>query len=86
MKNLYLITTRGLGDFYVLAVDPTRAQEALMFLLVESSYGLPPDRKVISITWISELITGRPNSGDNRLLIATDCNKNDNCYPKEDNK
>ena len=38
MRNLYLLTTR-IGDFYVIAEDPTKAQELLENLLNEKDYG-----------------------------------------------
>ena len=30
MKNLYLISTSGLGQFHVIANDPTEAEKALI--------------------------------------------------------
>ncbi len=54
MENLYLLTTNGLGDYYVLANDPTEAQKALIKILDDQNYGLYNDRRVINIKWITE--------------------------------
>lgn len=54
MKNLYLLTTKGLGDFYVLASDPTKAQESLIKVLDYGKYGFDEDRFVTNIQWITE--------------------------------
>lgn len=54
MKNLYLVTTNGLGDYHVLANDPTEAQNALKRILNEQRYGTPDDRRIINIKWLAE--------------------------------
>lgn len=53
MRNLYLLTT-GIGDFYVIAEDPTKAQELLENLLNEKDYGFYPNRKVTNIKFLSK--------------------------------
>lgn len=54
MKNLYLVATSGLGDYHVLANDPTEAQNALKRILDEQSYGMSADRRIINIEWLAE--------------------------------
>lgn len=54
MKNLYQLTTRGLGDYYVLANDPTEAQDALKRIFNDQKYGSTDDRRILNIKWIAE--------------------------------
>ena len=54
MKNLYLVTTNGLGDYHVLANDPTEAQNALKRILDEQSYDTSDDRRITNIKWLAE--------------------------------
>jgi len=78
MKNLYLITTKGLGDYYVIANDPTEAQDSLIKIFNAQNYGNSKNRKIINIKWLSEsfysdlLDKSKPflSNKDNRLLIV----------------
>ncbi len=79
MENLYLLTTAGLGDYYVLAKDPTEAQNALRKILDDQDYGISDRREVVVIKLISKGF--RPAwrdksqpflSGGERLLIVRD--------------
>lgn len=54
MKNLYLLSTEGLGDFYIVANDPTEAETFLVKTLNEQDYGLSSYRRVINIKWLAE--------------------------------
>lgn len=80
MKNLYLLTTKGLGQFHVIANDPTQAQESLLKILDEQDYGFKSERQVTNIEWITEAFKpdftdkSRPflSSKENRLLIVGD--------------
>ena len=54
MKNLYLVTTNGLGDYHVLANDPTEAQNVLKRILDEQSYGTDDARRITNIKWLAE--------------------------------
>ena len=83
MKNLYLVTTSGLGDYHVLANDPTEAQNSLKRILDEQNYGTSDHRRIISIKWLAEAF-GKSLSDDTkpflsdkskRLLIVKDWEK-----------
>lgn len=54
MKNLYLVSTRGLGQFYVIANDPTEAEKALIKIFDDQDYGFKKDRRVTNIQWLAE--------------------------------
>lgn len=71
MKKLYLITTKGLGNYYVIAKDPTEAENTLTSLLDEHSYGFTDSRQVVNIQWLSTSIEDRFGISDKnkRLLI-----------------
>lgn len=43
MENLYLISTRGLGQFHVIANDPTEAEGALIKIFEDQDYGFRKD-------------------------------------------
>lgn len=51
---LYLLTTKGAGDFYLVADDPNEAQDTLIKLLDKAKEGVPEDRKVVNIKVIAE--------------------------------
>lgn len=80
MNNLYLLTTKGLGDFHIIANDPTEAQNALIKILQEQDYGLSEHRHVMNIQWLAEAPKeslqrdGKPFLSDKskRLLIVKD--------------
>ena len=63
MENLYLITTKGLGQFHVIANDPTEAQNALIKIYKDQDYGFEPDRYVTNIQWLAESF--KPDYSDN---------------------
>ena len=52
--NLYLLTTRGLGEFYCVANDPTQAETMLTRLLDRANYGVFTKRRVVNIQWLSQ--------------------------------
>lgn len=54
MTNLYFVTTQGLGDFHILANDPTEAQNALKKILDEQNYGTSDSRRITNIKWLAE--------------------------------
>ena len=54
MTNLYLATTQGLGDYHILANDPTEAQNALKKILDEQKYGTSDSRRITNIKWLAE--------------------------------
>lgn len=80
MENLYPLTTAGLGDYYVLAKDPTEAQNALRKILDDQDYGISDKREVVLIKLISKGFRPKCShplkpflSGSNeRLLIVRD--------------
>ncbi len=53
MKNLYLVSTSGLGQFYVIANDPTEAEKALIKIFDDQDYGFKKDRRVTNIQWLA---------------------------------
>ena len=52
--NLYLITTSGVGDFYVTGDDPGEAQHKLVMALDRKNIGFRNDRKVVNIKHLAE--------------------------------
>ena len=54
MRNLYLLTTLGLGDYYIVAENPKEAEDALMEIFKNQDYGFAKNRRVISIKWLSK--------------------------------
>lgn len=64
--TLYLLTT-NLGDFYVLANDPTRAVTKLEELLDKKDYGFSLNRKVVNIRVITNVIN--EYIGDDERLV-----------------
>lgn len=53
-RNLYLVETRGCGDFYIVSSDWNKAQEAVESELDKADYGFSVDRKVKSVKLIRE--------------------------------
>lgn len=80
MNNLYILTTRGLGDFHVLANDPTEALNSLEKILNNQEYGFSDDRKVINIKLVTQTLRASYNEPkkpflsdkSTRLLIVKD--------------
>ena len=54
MENLYLLSTEGLGQFHVIANDPTEAQNALTKIFNDQDYGFKKDRRITNIEWLAE--------------------------------
>lgn len=75
--NLYLLTTAGLGDFYVVEKCPTSAEKRLINLFIASDYGNPRRRLVTNIKVLSNELynfpENKPNfsSGFNLILPST---------------
>lgn len=77
--KLYLLETQGLNSFYVVAKDPTEAENRLKKLLEEGDFGFTSRRLVTSINLLSEevpLFGGKPKPNFNdeyRLILPTSC-------------
>lgn len=76
--KLYLLTTSGLGDFYLVGKSPNHAESKLKTLLDKADYGFRENRKIESIRLLSEEVgefpAGVPNfSSGNRLVLETTC-------------
>lgn len=71
MKNLYLISTNGLGQFYVIANDPTEAEKALIKIFDDQDYGFKKDRRVTNIQWLAEEAF-KPDYQDNKKPFLSD--------------
>lgn len=83
MKTLYLITTRGLGGFYVLAENIKIACENLTRIFDEKKYGSYADRVITDVEILTKAL-GSFSSGDDlpnlsdkdaRLLVVSDWEK-----------
>lgn len=72
--KLYLLKT-GTGDYYVLANDPTTAEEQLVKTLNLAEYGYTKERKVTNIQILAEAIEDCRFLTGKRLLIANQLNK-----------
>lgn len=70
MKNLYLISTSGLGQFHVIANDPTEAEKALIKIFDDQDYGFKKDRRVTNIQWLAEVF--KPDYQDNKKPFLSD--------------
>lgn len=66
-KKLYLISTMRLGDFYVIAENPTRAQTKLEEQLNTGSYGAYSARDVTNIKILST-----ENRNDNNDIVFSE--------------
>ena len=69
MKNLYKLTTRGLGDFFVVGCDPTQAINELNSRLNKDRYGFSDDRIVIKTEFLSKEIDKYPTK-THRLILS----------------
>lgn len=81
IMNLYAVTTKGLGSYFVVAIDPTRAQEGLKEVFNKQETGTSGDREVLEIKWLAEMLPQRDYPGKKRLitgrpmgLLMCDCN------------
>lgn len=75
MNKLYKLSTRGLGEFYVVAMNPELAESALIDKLADADYGITDYRKVEEIIWLSDEVYDFANkpffsNKDNRLIIT----------------
>lgn len=78
--TLFKLTTRSLGNFYVLANDATEAKDMLEKSLDEGKYGFYDDRRVNNIEIVTNVIEqgltkdSKPYFFDKfaRLLIVND--------------
>lgn len=73
--TLYLLTTEGLGDFYLVALSPNEAKERLETCLNKADYGFFDKRKITNIKILADEITDFPEgkkhfSGGSKLLFA----------------
>lgn len=76
MKNLYLLTTHESDEFYVIADNPTEAEQSL--IKIYSSF--PREIRVVKIEWLTEELKpayNKPNTpflfdDDTKLLIVDD--------------
>ena len=66
--KLFQLTTTGLGDYWVVANNPTEAENKLVNILNEYNYGYSTCRKVTIIKIIAEHITDQFLTGK-RLVI-----------------
>lgn len=76
MENLYVLTTKNLGDFYVVSSDPSAAEQLLYRTL--GGYGSDIDRQVVNIAFLTKGIAQFDNEltpglflKTNRLLLST---------------
>jgi hypothetical protein len=79
MKKLYLLTTIGMGQYYVIAENPSEAECALISTFEKQDYGFYEKRKVKNIEIVAESFVPDyrnkeiPNlSGNEKLLIVDD--------------
>ena len=80
--KLYLLTTNGLGDFYVIAENSNDAEVRLNGLLNKADYGFSGGRTVRNINILAEEIKefpkGKPNfSSEQRLILPNSCESKD---------
>jgi len=78
IMKLYLLTTRGLGDFYLVSRNPNEAELKLKGLLDEADYGFSEKRKVENIKLLAEELDSFPKgkpffSSGNNFILPTSC-------------
>jgi len=76
--KLYLLSTQGLGDFYLVAKSPNDAEAKLKGLLDLADYGFSDKRKVDNIKLLAEELGEFPEakpffSSGNRLILPSTC-------------
>ena len=76
--ELYLVSTVGLGDFYIVEKCPTSAVAKLRELLSKSDYGISDKRIVTNIKILGKELynfpENKPNfSSGNTLILPTSC-------------
>lgn len=72
-KKLFIVSTRGVGDFYVIAGSFDQAAELIKDELDNQNYGYSNDREVVSVKFICQqhFYNGkRYFSGDNKNLLV----------------
>lgn len=68
--KLYLLSTVGLGDYYVVAEDPTSAESSLSKLLYSQDYGYSDSRIVNTIKLLAKGVDRNfVNLGTQRLIL-----------------
>lgn len=77
--KLYLLTTEGFKDFYVVAENSDEAEKRLGKLLCDADYGYTNKRRVVNIKVLSEEVSlfggkPKPNFTDiNKLILPSSC-------------
>lgn len=78
--KLYLLKTKGLKDFYVVAEDPTEACNRLTSMLNKSDYGFSDNRRITQIDILADEITlfggnPKPNFSNNvtQIILPNSC-------------
>lgn len=74
-KTLFLVSTKGLGDFYIVATTPNDAETTLTSALNKTDYGFSKDRKITNIKILADQLMDFPSgkpffSSGNNLIIA----------------
>lgn len=77
-KKLYLLSTQGLGDFYLVANTPNDAEDKLKLLLNKADYGFSEKRKITNIKTLAEELYNFPKnspnfSSGNTLILESSC-------------
>ncbi len=67
--NLYRLTTLGLGDYWVVASDPTTAETLLLSTLNKADYGFRNSREVLIITKIASANQDYRFISDKKLIL-----------------
>ena len=80
--KLYLLTTNGCGDYYVVAKNSNDAEVKLNGLLNKADHGFLGDRTVRNINILAEEIKefpkGKPNfCSEQRLILPNSCESKD---------
>lgn len=70
-KKLYLLSTRGLGDFYLVAETPNDAEDKLKLLLNKSDYGYSSSRPVVNIKLLADELYNFPKNKPNFSKLPT---------------
>ena len=77
-KNLFIVQTRGMGEFYVVAGSFDQAAELVLIGLEEGDYGYYVDREVVSVRFLcrQHFSGGKRflscHNGENHLLVWGD--------------
>ena len=70
-SKLYLLKTKNLGEYYVIAEHPTEAQKKLEDDLNKAAYGYSNDREVQSISLLAKELQDFPTDMPN---FSSGCN------------